>query len=120
MLLSLMLWAGLTVLFLWRLRVILFNFQFLFVRQERTVLLLTFFPAINLRPLKQLAIWLVELGVLLFLYQGLGTSALSHMVATIVSASVMVMLRERAEPNPLRALQILPMRPAATRRGAIK
>ena len=112
MLWSLILWAGLSVLFLWRLRVILSNFQYLVEPQER---ILQLFPVFNLRPLKQLVIWLAELAVLLFLYQALGTAMLAHMVATVIAASLMVMMRERSERNFLRAIQVLPMRPPARR-----
>ena len=119
MLWSLLLWAGLSVLFLWRLRVILGNFQFLVTTPRSSLPFIPPVPRIDLRPIKQLAIWLTELGVLLFLYQGLGTSALSHMVATVIAAWTMVLLRERSEANPLRSIQVLPMRPAAQRRGAI-
>ena len=105
MLIGLVLWSGLTLLFLWRLKVILLNFRTLVRPGERWHEL----PTLSVRPLKQLGIWTLELMLLAFFYQVFGVSILAHLTASVVAFGLMFMLRERSERDFLRSLQIRPL-----------
>ena len=105
MLIGLILWSGLTLLFLWRLKIILLNLRCL-VRPGRRWYEM---PQLSSRPLRQIAIWTLELFLLAFFYQVFGISVLAHLTAAVVACGLMLMLREKHEPNILRGLQIIPM-----------
>jgi uncharacterized membrane protein (UPF0136 family) len=101
--------ASLSLLFLWRLRVILMNFARCFINCQRRWLM-GFMPTVSGRPIKQLMFWAAELLVVLFIYDLFGLAFAAHIAAALVGFGVMFFLRERnPESNLLQNLQIMPL-----------
>ena len=108
--LAIVIWSALTLTFIYRLRVILLNMTVLVARPGRGFGVL---PQFNPRPLRQLIVWLAELWLLILFYSAFGQSVIAHVSAAVCATGVVWILRERGEPHPLRAVQLIPLREVA-------
>ena len=105
MLIPVLLWSTLSIVFLWRLRTIMINITRAFTPGTGLLRI----PHMQLRPLKQLAIWGAEFMMLATLYSVFGVSIIAHIVASIVCCGAMLVMHETNEPNWLRGLQLIPI-----------
>lgn len=97
------LWAGLTIMFMFRFRNILTNLGDC-VKPGGWASL----PKFNIQPVKQLACWIAELLMLVLFYSVFGQAMLAHVVAAICCGSLMIMLRDKTASDLLHSVQLLP------------
>jgi len=93
---TVLLWSSLTMIFIWRLRIILTNIGHHALRASHSNWF--HFPSINIRPFKQLAIWSLELWLISTFYGLFGISIVAHLTAAICGFGLMLMMRERHVP----------------------
>lgn len=114
MLLVATIWASLTLVFIYRLMIILRNLAVI-VHIPSGIRGWLRIPKLNLRPLKQMIIWSAELLLLIFFYNSFGMSTLSHFTAALCGFGMMLLLREKQVPI-LEGLQLIEMKEARSAR----
>ena len=97
-------WSTLTLLFMFRLRNIMINLGRCLTPGDGLLRV----PAVSLKPIRQLIIWIAELLMLVLWYDVFGISICAHLVASICAAGLMILLRDKRAPSLLHSVQLIP------------